>query len=88
MKWLTASASQGNVYAQFLIDHIDSFGEPSMLLAATRLMHHLGNIFREDQHRYPGGQIAHIDRKRMRQLMDKKQAQGHAPDDYTQQQSL
>jgi TPR repeat protein len=85
MKWLTASASQGNVYAQFLIDHIDSFGEPSVLLAATRLMHHLGNIFREDQHRYPAGHIAHIDRKRMRQLMEKKRAQGHAAGDYEQQ---
>jgi TPR repeat protein len=88
MKWLTASASQGNAYAQFLIDHIDSFGEPSVLLAATRLMHHLGNIFREDQHRYSAGHIAHIDRKRMRQLREKKMAQGHADNDYEQQTTL
>jgi TPR repeat protein len=88
LKWLTASAAQGNVYAQFLLDHIDSLGEPSVLLAATRLMHHLGNIFREDQNKHPAGQAAHIDRKRMRQLMQKKMAQGHAADDYEQQPTL
>jgi TPR repeat protein len=88
LKRLTASATQGNVYAQFLLDHIDSFGDPSVLLAATRLIHHLGNIFREDQNKHPAGQAAHIDRKRMRQLMQKKMAQGHAANDNEQQPKL
>lgn len=84
--WLQKSAAQGNIYAQFLIDHMDSFREPSVLLAATRLMYRLGNIFREDYRKATGGSAFHIDRKRRRKLQEKKQAQGHARDDHEQQQ--
>lgn len=84
--WLTASAAQGNIYAQFLIDHINEYRSPSVLLAATRLMHRLENLFREDYHKAVGGSAFHIDRKRRRKLQEKKQAQGHAGDDHEQQQ--
>ncbi len=84
--WLNASASQGNVYAQFLIDHINEYRSPSVLLAATKLMHRLENLFREDYRRATGSSAFHIDRKRRRKLQEKKQAQGHARDDHEQQQ--
>lgn len=84
--WLNTSASQGNVYAQLLIDHINEYRNPSVLLAATRLMHRLENLFREDYRRATGGSAFHIDRKRRRKLQEKKQAQGHACDDHEQQQ--
>ena len=84
--WLTASAAQGNIYAQFLIDHINEYRSPSVLLAATRLMHQLENLFREDYHKANGGSAFHIDRKRRRKLQEKKQAGGHAHDDHEQQQ--
>jgi len=83
---LTASATQGNIYAQFLIDHINEYRSPSVLLAATRLMHRLENLFREDYHKANGGSAFHIDRKRRRKLQEKKQAGGHASDDHEQQQ--
>ena len=86
LHWLTASAAQGNIYAQFLIDHINEYRSPSVLLAATRLMHRLENLFREDYHRANGGSAFHIDRKRRRKLQEKKQAGGHARDDHEQQQ--
>ncbi len=38
---LEASTAQGNVYAQFLLENLDSFRDPDLILAATRLMHHL-----------------------------------------------
>jgi len=60
---LTASAAQGNVYAQFLLDHLDSFRDPSVFLAATRLMHRLENLFREDYRKAAGAGPFHIDRK-------------------------
>lgn len=85
LQWLTASAAQGNIYAQFLIDHIDSFRDPSVLLAATRLMHHLGNVFHDEQRRNSGSLYAHVDRKRQKQLREKKAAQGHAYDDHAPQ---
>ena len=78
---LQASAAQGNIYAQFLLDHIDSFRDPSPFLSATRLLHRLENLFREDYHKATGGSAFHIDRKRRRKLAEKKQAQGHKRDD-------
>ena len=83
---LSLSAQQGNVYAQFLIDHINEYRNPSVLLAATRLMHRLENLFREDYHKAMGGAAFRIYRKRLRKLREKKQAQGHARDDHEQQQ--
>lgn len=78
---LQASAAQGNIYAQFLLDHMDSFRDPAPFLAATRLLHRLENLFREDVCRAAGGSAYHIDRKRRRRLSEKKQAQGHKGDD-------
>lgn len=78
---LQASAAQGNLYAQFLLEHLDSFRDPSAFLAATRLLHRLENLFREDVRKAAGGSAYHIDRKRRRKLAEKKQAQGHKRDD-------
>lgn len=86
IRWLTASAAQGNVYAQFLIENINNPRSPSALLAATRLLHRLENLFREDYRRSAGAD--HIDRKRRRKLQEKKQAQGHARDDHAPQMHL
>lgn len=83
--WLGLSAAQGNIYAQYLIDNIGSYRNPSVLLAATRLMHRLENLFREDYRRTAGSAAGHIDRKRRRKLQEKKQAQGHKRDDHTPQ---
>lgn len=78
---LMASATQGNIYAQFLLEHLDSFRDPSVFLAATRLMHRLENLFREDYKKAAGATPFHIDRKRRRRLAEKKHAQGHKRDD-------
>lgn len=79
--FLQASAAQGNIYAQFFLDHLASFRDPSAFLAATRLLHRLENLFREDYRKAMGGNPFHIDRKRRRRLAEKKQAQGHRRDD-------
>ena len=83
--WLLASAAQGNIYAQFFLERIDSFKDPSVLLAATRLMHHLGNIVREEYRPTGGNPPLQVDRKLRKKLMEKKSTQGHAADDHTQQ---
>ncbi len=83
--WLTASAAQGNVYAQYLIDHINTYQDPSVLLAATRLMHKLETLFFNDYQKTAGQNTVRIDRKRRRKLQEKKNAMGHAHDDYEQQ---
>lgn len=86
--YLEASATQGNIYAQFFLDHLDSFRDPSAFLAATRLLHRLEELFREDYRKGTGQTPYHIDRKRRRKLAEKKQAQGHKRDDHEPVQQL
>lgn len=82
VRWLTMSAEQGNIYAQFLLDHLDSFRDPSLFLAATRLLHHLSRIFQEDQRRFPKEPGMQAESKLRRRLHQKKIAMGHAADDH------
>lgn len=86
LRWLHMSAAQGNEYAQFFIDHIDEIGvyKTDIFMAATRMMQQLGKIFEQDAYRAGAGTIQ-IDRKRMRELRRKKQAQGHAWNDHEPQ---
>ena len=87
--FLEASAAQGNVYARFLLENLDSFRDPDLILAATRLMHHLSRIFQEDYRKASGGSgMGHIDRRRRRKLQKKRMAQGHKKDDHEPQQSM
>lgn len=82
MLWLTLSAEQGNIYAQFFLDHPDTFRDPPLFLAATRLLHHLSRIFRDEQQRLSGGTGMQTDSKLRRKIREKKIAQGHAWDDH------
>ena len=83
--WLTESADQDNPYAQFLLDHLEENRPPSVMLAVTRLLHHMGRIFRDNSvpKSRPGG--IQIDRKRMKKLQEKRIALGHKPDDHEEQ---
>lgn len=82
-QWLEASAQQGNLYARFLLDHLDSFRDPSLMLAATRLLHQMSRVFRNQQTRLYGGPGMEIDSKLRRRLRQKKIAMGHAADEQT-----
>lgn len=82
LKWLTASAEQGNQYAQFFLDHFGQFRDPGVLLAATRLHHHLANIFRDNAAPPANPAGLRIDSKRRKKLMRKRLAAGHQPDDH------
>ena len=66
------------------MDRIDH-GEqrpPSVILAATRLLYHMGNIFRDNAPATPMVGGIHIDRKRLQELQRKRIALGHKPDDH------
>ena len=84
VQWLTLSANQGNVYAQFFLDHLDSFRDPSMFLAATRLLHHISQIFQDEFNKFYSKSINQTESKLRRKLRQKKIAQGHAQDDQEQ----
>lgn len=82
IEYLTASAKQGNQYAQFFLERIGQFRDPSILLAATRLLHHLANTFRDNAQPPANPAGLRIDSKRRRKLMQKRLAMGHKPDDH------
>ena len=82
IQWLTRSAEQGNIYAQFFLDHLDSFRDPSLFLAATKLLHYLSQLFREEERKLPGLLGMQVESKLRRKIREKKIAQGHARDDH------
>lgn len=84
LHWLRLSAAQGNVYAQYLIDRIEEQRDPSILLAATKLLHHASRIFRE-QAMSTNPQGIRMDSRRRKQLLQKRLALGHKIDDHEEQ---
>ena len=81
--WLSESASQKNDYAQHLLDHRDQ--SPSVLLSVTRLLCHMGDIFRDSVPPRPAPGAMSVDRKLRRKIQEKKIAMGHKPDDHEEQ---
>ena len=86
--WLTQSAEQDNQYAHYLLDHLEENRPPSVMLAVTRLLHHMSRVFQDNSvpKSRPGG--IQIDRKRLKKLQEKRIALGHKPDDHEQQRLL
>ena len=84
-EWLIRAAAQGNEYARFFLDRFDQFRDPSVMLAATKLLHHMSKIFQSNS--VPPGNPAgiRIDSKRRRRLMEKRMAMGHKADDHEEQ---
>ena len=86
--WFWESAAQGNEYAQFFLEHIHDNRSPSVLLSATKLLHHMGRIFQDNSvpPSPPGGQ--RVDRKLRQKIRQKKIALGHKPDDHEEEQTV
>jgi len=84
-EWFTRSAAQGNAYAQFFLNRFVQFRDPSVMLAATKLLHHMSRIFRDNSMppRNPAG--IRIDSKRRKRLTEKRMAMGHKADDHEEQ---
>ena len=79
--YLQASANQGNEYAQYLLDHWSEWQNARFLMSTTKLLRQLEQLFQEQQPRDRGLHGCILDRKRMRQLREKKIALGHAEGD-------
>ncbi len=88
-RWFRSAASRGHTYAQFFVDRMEQqvYTSPGLLLSATRLLHHMGRIFRENVPPVPVPDGMQIDRKRLQKLREKKIALGHKPDDREEEQS-
>ena len=82
-EWFVAARDNGHAYAEFFMKRMER-GEqepPSVLLSATRLLHHMGNIFR-DNAPAPAADGVQIDHKRLQRLRAKKMAMGHKWNDH------
>lgn len=82
-EWFAAARANGHAYAEFFMERMER-GEqepPSVLLSATRLLYHMGNIF-QDNAPTPAATGVQIDRKQLAQLRQKRVALGHKPDDH------
>ena len=82
-EWFAAARDNGHAYAEFYLKRMER-GEqepPSVLLSATRLLYHMGNIF-WDNAPAPAATGVQIDRKRLQELQRKRIALGHKPDDH------
>lgn len=84
-EWLIRSAVQGNEYARFFLDRFDQFRDPSVMLAATKLLHHMSRIFQSNSVPPSNPAGIRIDSKRRRRLMEKRMAMGHRADDHEEQ---
>ena len=75
VEYFSMAAAQGNTYAQYFLDRQDQLHHPSAMLAATRLFRSMANLFQDNARKQvaPG---LHIDQKRRRELMAKRQALG------------
>ena len=82
-EWFAAARDNGHGYAEFFMERMehDEQTPPSVLLSATRLLYHMGNIFR-DNAPAPAANGVQIDRKRLAQMRQKRIALGHKPDDH------
>ena len=75
VEYFSMAAAQGNTYAQYFLDRQDQLHHPSAMLAASRLFRSLSSMFRDNARKQvaPG---LHIDQKRRRDLMAKRQVLG------------
>ena len=83
VEWFKRSASQGNEYAQWFLDHLHEFGGPTPTQCVVRLLHHMSRIFQEQSQRQAGMQMD-VDRKLRQEIRQKKIAMGHKADDHEQ----
>ena len=74
--WLNRASEQGNGYAEALLPHQDSGRPPHVFLGVTRLLHHMSRIFQERSLPQSGPGGIQIDRKRLAQLQEKREAHG------------
>ena len=85
VRWLKQSAAQGNESARTTPERMERFRGPSVLSAATRLLHHMSRIFQEQSTSGPIASIRFTDSKLRQRIRDKKIAMGHKPDDHEDQ---
>ena len=73
--WLTRSAQQGHEYAQYFLEHWDSWRKAAVAQGVGRLLRYLGELFRVAPST-PVDTPRITDRKLLRKLREKQAAMG------------
>lgn len=74
--WLSLASAQGNEQAQYFLDHRYDWHNTSISLLTGRLLHHLGNLFRDRTRNDANGRNHVVERKLMRKIREKQAALG------------
>ena len=88
--WFSVAEKNGHAYAGYFLDRMErqeDLPPPSILLSATRLLHHMGNIFRDNAPQPTAPTGIQIDHKRLQRLREKKMAMGHKWNDHEDEQN-
>ncbi|MDO4813050.1 MAG: MobP3 family relaxase [Eubacteriales bacterium] len=85
MAYMEQAAENGSECAWLFLNRQNSLAEPQLMLAATRLLYHMGRIF-QDNSLPQTVAVQHIDRKRRQKFQAKRIAHGHKPDDHEEYQ--
>lgn len=88
--WFSMAEKNGHAYAGYFLDRMErqeDLPPPNILLSATRLLHHMGNIFRNNAPRPAAPTGIQIDHKRLQRLREKKMALGHKWNDHEDEQN-
>ena len=88
--WFSVAEQNGREYAGYFLDRMErqeDLPPPNILLSATRLLHHMSNIFRDNAPRSTAPAGIQIDHKHLQRLREKKMAMGHKRNDRENEQS-
>ena len=88
--WFSMAEQNLHAYAGYFLDRMErqeDLPPPNILLSATRLLHHMGSIFRDNAPRPAAPTGIQIDHKRLQRLREKKMAMGHKWNDHEDEQN-
>ena len=88
--WFSMAEKNGHAYAGYFLDRMErqeDLPPPNILLSATRLLHHMSSIFRDNTPRPAAPTGIQIDHKRLQRLREKKMAMGHKWNDHEDEQN-
>ena len=88
--WFSMAERNGHAYAGYFLDRMErqeDLPPPNILLSTTRLLHHMGSIFRDNAPRPAVPTGIQIDHKRLQRLREKKIAMGHKWNDHEDEQN-
>ena len=88
--WFSMAEQNGHAYAGYFLDRMErqkDLPPPNILLSATRLLHHMGSIFRDNAPRPAAPTGIQIDHKCLQRLREKKMAMGHKWNDHEDEQN-